>query len=418
MNDVSLETMIGALVFLIICSAFFSGSETGMMSVNRYRLKHLAETGNRSAIKARTLLTRPDRLIGVILIGSNLVNTFAASLATIISIRLWGESGIAIASAVLSLIFLIFSEMVPKTLAAIRAEKTAMFSAWLLQPLLYILYPVVWVVSHISQFILKLFGVQQVGSMEGDLSREELRTVVSESGALIPRKHRKMLLNILDLEQIQVEDVMIPKNEIFGINIEDDFTKIIQQLNTCHHTRTIVYRESLNHPIGILHARQLSKFLSSHVDKNKANLLQFTTEPYFILKDTPLHIQLAHFQKDKKRLAIVIDEYSEVRGIVTLEDILEEIVGEFTTTISESSADIHPQNDDSFIMNGTTNLREINRRLKWNLPTEGPKTLNGLIIESLESIPTLPTSIKINGYVIEVLQSKDNIIKTARVRKL
>ena len=227
-----------------------------------------------------------------------------------------------------------------------------------------------------------------------------------------------MLLNILDLEQMQVEDVMIPKSEVFGVNIEEDFKQIIQQLNGCHHTRIVIFRESLNSPIGILHARQLAKFLSSNLEKNKANLLQFSNEPYYILKDTPLHTQLAQFQKEKKRLAIVVDEYSEVRGIVTLEDILEEIVGDFTTNMSESSEDIHPQPDNSYIINGATTLREINRRLKWSLPTEGPKTLNGLIIEALESIPTLPTSLKIGAYVIEVLQSKDNVIRTARARKL
>jgi Mg2+/Co2+ transporter CorB len=418
MSSISIEVLYIALFILIVWSAFFSASETGMMSVNRYRLKHLAETGNNSAKKARELLARPDRLIGVILIGSNLVNTFAASVATTISIRLWGENGIAVASAVLSLIFLIFSEIVPKTLAAVKAEKTAMFSVWILHPLLYIIYPIVWAVSHISQFILRPLGVGQLSSADGNLSREELRTVVSESGSLIPRKHRKMLLSILDLEQMQVEDVMIPKSEVFGVNIEEDFKQIIQQLNGCHHTRIVIFRESLNHPIGILHARQLAKFLSSGLEKNKANLLQFSSEPYYILKDTPLHTQLAQFQKEKKRLAIVVDEYSEVRGIVTLEDILEEIVGDFTTNISESSEDIHAQPDGSYIINGATTLREINRRLKWALPTEGPKTLNGLIIEALESIPTLPTSLKINDYVIEVLQAKDNVIRTARARKL
>jgi len=418
MSSLSIEVLYVALFILIAWSAFFSASETGMMSVNRYRLKHLAETGNKSAAKARELLARPDRLIGVILIGSNFVNTFAASVATTISIRLWGEDGIAIASAVLSIIFLIFSEIVPKTLAAIKAEKTTMLSVWILHPLLYIIYPIVWAVSHISQFILRPFGVGQLSSADSNLSREELRTVVSESGSLIPRKHRKMLLNILDLEQMQVEDVMIPKSEVFGVNIEEDFKQIIQQLNGCHHTRIVIFRESLNSPIGILHARQLAKFLSSNLEKNKANLLQFSNEPYYILKDTPLHTQLAQFQKEKKRLAIVVDEYSEVRGIVTLEDILEEIVGDFTTNMSESSEDIHPQPDNSYIINGATTLREINRRLKWSLPTEGPKTLNGLIIEALESIPTLPTSLKIGAYVIEVLQSKDNVIRTARARKL
>jgi len=385
-----------------------------MMSLNRYRLKHLVRKGHKGAIKANELLKQPDKLIGVILIGNNFVNLLAASLATIIASHYFGEIGPAIATAVLTIVVLIFAEVTPKTIAAIYPEKVAFPFAYILKPIQVLLSPVVWLVNTITRALLKLLRIDIENTQQEYLSREELRTVVHESGGLIPRHRQGMLLNILDLEKVTVNDIIVPRNEVTGIDIEDDLTTIVEQLSASQHTRLPVYKEELNNVIGILHTRNAARFLTNK-ELSKAHILQETREPYFVPESTPLHTQLFNFQHQKRRMALVVDEYGDVQGIVTLEDILEEIVGEFTTDMWSSSLDIHPQEDGSFYIDGMATIREVNRALNWSLPTDGPKTLNGLILEHLESIPSASVGIKIHNYLVEIIQIKDNQIKTAKI---
>ncbi len=386
-----------------------------MLSLNRYRLKHLKRHGHKGAKRASELLDQTDKLISVILIGNNFVNILASSIATVIAIRLWGDAGIAIATAILTLVILIFAEITPKTIAAYHPEKIAFPASYILQPLLKLLYPAVWSVNLITGLLLKLLGINTKVDSANNLSREELRTLVNESGVLIPRKHQEMLISILDLEKVSVDDIMVPRNEIIGIDIEDDLTDIFQQIKSSQHTRLPVYKGDINNIIGILHLRNMSRVMA-HEEPNKALLLQACRDPYFIPESTPLNTQLLHFQKEKRRIGIVVDEYGDVLGIATMEDILEEIVGEFTTDYSSSSTtDISPQEDGYFLIDGTTTIRAINKALKWHLPVNGPKTLSGLITESLETIPDSPICLTLHNHRIEIRQIKDNIIKTARV---
>lgn len=385
-----------------------------MMALNRYRLKHLVKDGHRGAIMASSLLKRPDRLIGLILIGNNLVNIAASSLATIIAIRLWGTAGVFVATALLTLVILIFSEVTPKTLAALHPERIAFPASFLLKPLMYLFYPLVWLVNAIANRLLGLFGVRMDEETIDHVTQDELRTIVHEAGALIPDRHQSMLLSILDLEKVTVEDIMIPRNEVTGIDLDDDMDEIIEQIRTSQHTRMPVYTSDINNICGILHLRNAARFLTEN-ELTKAALLQTTREPYFIPKSTPLNTQLLNFQHEKRRIGLVVNEYGDIQGIATLEDILEEIVGEFTTDAAANSKDIHPQEDGSFIIDGSASIRDLNKILDWDLPTEGPKTLNGLIMESLESIPDASVAFKIGSFYIETLQTKDNIVKTARV---
>jgi Mg2+/Co2+ transporter CorB len=414
-NDASIPSLLLFLVFLIILSGFFSSSETGMLSLNRYRLKHLKKNGHKGANKASDLLDRTDQLISVILIGNNFVNILASSIATVIAIRLWGDAGIAIATAILTLVILIFAEITPKTIAAYHPEKIAFPAAHILKPLLKLLYPAVWSVNLITNFLLTKLGFSTDGNEENHLSREELRTLVNESSTLIPRKHQEMLIGILDLEKVTVNDIMIPRNEIIGIDIDDDLDDIFQQLKTSQHTRLPVYKGDINNIIGILHLRSMTRVLSNE-EPNKALLLQACREPYFTPESTTLNTQLIHFQKEKRRIAIVVDEYGDVLGIATMEDILEEIVGEFTTDYSStSSQDITPQDDGTFLIDGTATVRNINKTLGWNLPVNGPKTLNGLITETLETIPDTPVCLYLQHHKTEIRQIKDNVIRTVQI---
>ncbi|MEE2731203.1 HlyC/CorC family transporter [Ketobacter sp.] len=417
MNDIPISILFGILGVLILMSAFFSSSETGMMSLNRYRLRHLVKSKDRAALRVDNLLNRPDRLIGVILIGNNFVNILASSIATIIAIRLWGDSGIAIATAVLTLVILVFAEVTPKTLAALKPEAIAFPASLILRPLLVVLYPFVWLVNAISNGLLRMVGVkaEEIGS--DHLSREELRTVVTESGAILPTRHKGMLLSILDLEEVTVDDIMIPKHEVIGIDLDEDTDDIIKALQSTQHTRLPVFKSDLNSPVGVLHLRKISRLLMDD-DLNKAKIMQQAVEPYFVPEGTPLHVQLVNFQKVKRRMGFVVDEYGDVQGIVTLEDILEEIVGEFTTDYAASSQDIHPQEDGSFIIDGLATIRDVNKALKWHLPTKGPKTVNGLITEHLETIPEHNLCFTIGNYRFETIQIKDNLVKTARVTNM
>jgi len=414
LDGTSLTALSIILVGLIMLSAFFSSSETGMMSLNRYRLKHMAKTGHKGAKRAQGLLQRTDQLIGIILIGNNFVNILASSIATVIAIRIWGDAGIAIATLLLTIVILIFAEVTPKTLAALFPEKIAFPASYILGPLLKILYPVVWAVNLFTGAILRILRISPNDAASDHLSREELRTLVNEAGALIPAKHKDMLVSILDLEKVTVNDIMVPRNDVSGIDLDDDTDTILRQLRNSQHTRLPVFKGDINEIQGILHLRSATKLLQQE-EISKTMILQLCQEPYFVPESTPLNTQLINFQKGKRRFGIVVDEYGDVLGLATLEDILEEIVGEFTTDYAATSPDIIPQEDGTFIVDGTTAVRTINKTLGWKLPIDGPKTLNGLITETLENIPDTNVCLKVDGHRVEVLQIKDNVVKAAIV---
>lgn len=386
------------------------------MSLNRYRLKHLVKKHHRGAMKASALLERPDRLIGIILIGNNFVNILASSIATIIAVRLWGDAGIAIATGALTLVILIFAEVSPKTVAAMHPEKIAFPAAFILTPLLKITYPVVWVVNGITNGLLRLFGINVTEGGNQHISTEELRTLVHEAGALLPQNNQSMLLGVLELSEVTVNDIMIPRNEVVGIDLEEDIDSIISQLSKASHTRLPVYQGELNKVVGILHMRNLAQIFQQGT-VSKAAILQVIREPYFVPESTPLQTQLLHFQKQSRRIGLVVDEYGDIQGVVTLEDILEEIVGELSKDSREENQDIHLQDDGSYFIDGTAYIREVNKSLGWHLPTKGPKTLNGLITETLEAIPDANVCLVVGNHLIETLQISDNLIKTVRITK-
>ncbi|KAB7622569.1 HlyC/CorC family transporter [Alkalilimnicola sp. S0819] len=414
MQDIPLSILFAALGALLLLSAAFSGSETALMTLNRYRLKHLVKQGHRGARVANALLERPDRLIGVILLGNNFVNVAASSLATIIAMRLGGEGAIAIAAGILTLAILVFSEVTPKTLAALHPERLAFPASYVLALLLRVLYPLVWAVNGVANGLLRLVGVRADEIAGQALSREELRTVVNEAGALIPRRHQAMLINLLDLEEVTVEDIMVPRNEIVGIDLTDDWGKILEQLSTSQHTRLPVYNGTIDQVQGLIHARRIMRVLAEG-ELTREHLLAGLREPYFIPENTPLHTQLLNFQRERRRIGLVVDEYGDILGLVTLEDILEEVVGEFTTDPAAANKDIERQPDGSHLVEGSASLRELGRVLKWELPTDGPKTLNGLILEHMENIPEPGTSLMLYGRPVTIVQLKGNKVKTALV---
>ena len=417
MNNLTLEMLLFWLFILIILSAFFSSSETGMMRVNRYKLKSLSNgTSNKrfAAKRVQALLERPDRLLGLILIGNNFVNILAATIATIAAERLWGSTGLILAPILLTIVVLIFAELTPKTLAAMYPEKIAFPSSFILKPLLKLLYPMVLMINGIANALLRAFGVK-VAKLEDDkLSPEELRTVVKEASPLIPQRHQRMLLNILDLEASTVEDIMIPRREIVAIDVEDPWQEIVHQLQHCQHTRMLVYKGEIDNLLGMLHARDLINLLSNQL-LTKEVLIEAISELYYVPEGTPLHTQLLNFQHKRQRIGAVVDEYGDIQGIVTLEDILEEIVGEFTTDLASSHTEILPQKDNSLLVDGGIALRELNRTMGWNLPTDGPKTLNGLITEYLEFLPKKDTGLRLHGYPMVVVEVEDNMLQWVQI---
>ena len=413
MDAISTGTLFSILIFLILISGFFSGSETGLMSLNRYRLRHLADKKNKGAMRAFRLLQKPDKLIGLILLGNNFVNILASAIATIIGIRLFGEAGILFATIILTAIVLIFAEVTPKTLAAMHPEKFAFPATFILQPLLRLLYPLVWLVNLSSKAIFKLFGLRQTTNSD-KLSGEELRVVVNEAATMIPKGHQKMLLSILDLEKVTVDDIMVPKNEIIGIDLEDEWSDIIKQLAETQHTRLPVFEGDIDHLVGIIHIRRALRFFHME-DTSKDDFKKIIREAYFVPMGTPLNTQLLNFQRERRRNAMVVNEYGDILGLATLEDILEEIVGEFTTDPSTSRKDVQTKEDGSYLIDGSITVRELNKILNWQLPTEGPKTLNGLIIEYLEHIPEPGTSMLLSDYPIEIIQTTRNSVKTVLI---
>lgn len=398
-------------------SGFFSASETAMMAINRYRLKHQAEKGHRGAKLTLALLGQTDKLLGVILLGNNLINTAAATLSTVLAIRLFGEGEVTlfIATSVLTFLILVFSEVTPKVIGASFPDRIAYPASFVLTPLLKLAYPVVWFVNLFVQGLLKVLHIKpRQDETSNMLGLEELRTVVLESSKLLPRMHRKILLNLLDLERITVDDVMTPRNQIEAIDLNTEPEKLAQQIATSHHTRLLVFDGSLDQVSGILHVRRVLHPLSSG-ELTTDTLKEVLQEPYYVPAGTPLFTQLRHFQENQKRLAIVVDEYGELQGLVTLEDLLEEMVGEFTTQAPSQMGWLRIVEDGSWLVEGSALIRHINRKLGLDLPLEGPKTLNGLLLERLESIPETGVSIKIGDIPIEIVQTQDRAVKVARI---
>lgn len=411
MNDLPLSMLFGMLVLMLILSAFFSGSETALMSLNRYRLKHLVKLKHTGAIKTQTLLQRPDRLISLILLGNVFANIFASSLATVIAIRLYGEeeSTITIAAVILTIVILIFSEVTPKTLAAVKPELLAFPSAWIYTPLLKIFYPIVWAVNLITNLLLRIVGVNVNKNRHDIINTEELKTIVTEAESLIPPRYQKMLLGILDLESATVEDIMTPRHDIVGIDLEASIEDIINRIKTSPHTRLPVYKKSIDRVVGFLHLRKVL-VLVNQTDFDKHSIINLLTKPAFIPESTPIHKQMQRFKLEKIRIGLVVDEYGDVQGLVTLDDLLQEIVGELIT----GEETVKKQIDGSYLVDAGITIRELNRITQWSLPTEGPKTLNGLIIEFMETIPDTGTGIMLHGYPLEIIKRDEHTVKLVK----
>jgi len=416
LNEIPIWMLITSIFFLLCLSAFFSSAETGMMALNRFKLKHLVKQKNKSAIRANKLLQRPDRLLGIILIGNNFVNILAAALTTILCLRLFGDSGVLIGSIVLTMIVLIFAEVTPKTFAANYSEKVALPSSIILKFLQKLLYPLVWIVNFFSNSLLKMFGVEEKKS-DDDLSPEELKSVLENSGDLIHVKYQEMLLSVLELGKISIDEVMIPKNEIIGIDISKDIDDIGNFLKNSKKEFFPIFDQNIDDIKGIINLYGINSFLSSK-EKDTDCLMENSEEVYFALENTSLNIQLNNFQQDKKRVAVVLDEYGSVKGMVDINDILEEIVGELSAPHEEVKIDIKEQKDGSYLIDASISVREVNKRLGWDLPLSGPKTLNGLILENTETIPEANISLEVEDYLIETILIKDNMIKYAKVTKL
>ena len=416
MEHVSTTTLIITLVIMVLVSAYFSSSETGMMMLNRYRLRHQAKNGNRAARRVEKLLRRPDRLISLVLIGNNLVNILASSLATIVGMRLYGDAGVAIATGILTFVVLVFAEVLPKTIAALYPEKVAFPSSLLLGPLQIIMLPLVWLLNTITRILMRMVGMKADGAISAALSKDELRTIVHESHTLMSSRNQDMLLSVLDLEKVSVDDIMVPRNEIVGINVNDDWKAIVRQLTHSPHGRIVLYRDSLDDAISMLRVREAYRMMTEKKEFTKENLLRAADEIYYIPEGTPLNVQLVKFQRNKKKAGLVVDEYGDIKGLVTIEDILEEIVGDFTTSMSPTLAEeVMPQNDGSVLVEGSANVRELNKAFNWNLPEEEARTVNGMLLEALEEIPSAGTTIQLGGYAIDILDVQENMVKQIKI---
>ena len=404
--------LVGILVLMLILSAFFSGSETSLMTLNRYRLRHLVKLKHPAAIKVHQLLQRPDRLLGLILLCNNLANTFAASITTIIAIRLFPEeqSSIAIGAIALTIVMLICSEVAPKTLAAVKPEMLAYPSARLYVPLLVVFYPIVGLVNIFVKLLLRLVGVDASKNHHAALDKEELKSLITEAESQMPIRYQKMLLGILDLESATVVDIMTPRNEIVGIDLESPIEDIIERIKVSPHSHLPLYKKSIDRVIGLLPLRKALVELNNP-DFDKQSLINLSSKPVFIPESTPVHTQMLSFKSEKIRLGLIVDEYGDVQGLVTLDDLLQEIVGEL---ITDDDSAARKQSDGSYLVDANMTVRELNRITQWSLPTEGPKTINGLIIELLETIPEPGVSIDLHGYPVEIIKRDKNAVKLVR----
>jgi len=416
LEHISTTTLIITLVIMILVSAYFSGSETGMMTLNRYKLRHQVKNGNRAARRVEKLLRRPDRLISLVLIGNNLVNILASALGTIVGMRLYGDAGVAIATGILTFLVLVFAEVLPKTIAALYPEKVAFPSSVLLGPLQIIMMPLVWLLNTITRLLMRMVGMKSDGALNSALSKDELRTIVYESRSLMSHRNQDMLLSVLDLEKVSVDDIMVPRNEIVGINISDDWKSIVRQLTHSPHGHIVLYRESLDDTISMLRVREAYRLMTEKKEFTKEVMLRAADEIYYVPEGTPLNVQLVKFQRNKEKVGLVVDEYGDVKGLVTIEDILEEIVGDFTTSMSPTLAEeVVPQNDGSVLIDGSASVRELNKALNWTLPEEEARTVNGMILEELQDIPQQDITLSIAGYAVDILNVQENMIKQVRI---
>jgi Mg2+/Co2+ transporter CorB len=413
LNEIPLWILLGSIGFLVLMSAFFSGSETSMMAINRYRLKHLVKEKNKSARRVSKLLESTDRLLGVILIGNNFTHTLSTALATVVAIRLWTDSAVLAVTVFMTIIMIIFAEVMPKTIAALKPESIAFPASYVLKPLSKILSPLITMVSFVSNNFAKLIGINLDDVDKDELKPEELRTLLQSTG--VPKRQEEMLMGIFDMDYLSVNDVMIPKNEIIGINLNDNIEEILEQLQEIDFTYIPCYEDSIDNIQGFLSVHKKADFLGNR-SQSKQSLKAELREPLFVPENTPLYKQLSNFQSSGRRVGLIVDEYGDIEGIITLRAILEIIVGEITTETMEKM-DIMPQADGSYLVEGGMMVREVNRRLKFELPTEGPKTLSGLILEEVQTIPDTNIGLTINGYRIETVLIKDNVIKLAKLGK-
>ena len=411
MNEIPLWILLASIAFLVLMSAFFSGSETSMMAINRYRLKHLVKEKNKSAKRVSRLLEKTDRLLGVILIGNNFTHTLSTALATVVAIRIWSDNAVLAVTVFMTIIMIIFAEVMPKTIAALKPESIAFPSSYLLKPLSKILSPLITLVSFVSNNVTKLIGIDLDNANKDELKPEELRTLLQTSG--VPKRQEEMLMGIFDMDNLSVNDVMIPKNEIIGIDLNDEIKDIVKQLQEIDFTYVPCYEDTIDNIQGFLSLNKKAEFLGSEA-KSIRSLKDELREPLFVPENTPLYKQLANFQSSGRRVGLIVDEYGDIEGIITLRSILEIIVGEITSESIEKM-DIMPQADGSYLVDGSMMIREVNRRLEWELPTEGPKTLSGLILEEIQTIPDTNVGLSIENYRIETVLIKDNVIKLAKV---
>jgi Mg2+/Co2+ transporter CorB len=418
LNDAPSTFLLLTLFVLLIVIAFSSGTEVAMLSVNRYRIRHLAEAGQRSARMLERLLQKPDDWLGANLVILAAASVFASAVATILAQRTGHEYAVPLTGAALTVVVIVFCELAPKIYAATHPESVALRSTYIYRVLVTVARPLLWITNQLAYGLLRIFGVGK-GSRSGQaLSSEELRTVVAEAGPLIPQRHRQMLLSILDLGQVTVNDIMIPRQEIGGIDTDQSWEDLLEQLRQTPHTRLPVYEGELDNILGVLHMKRVAQELArGTLTREKFIEIARSREPYFVPEGTPLNVQLSHFQRNRRRLAFVVNEYGDIEGLVTLEDLLEEIVGEFTTDpATVTHKDIHMERPGAYIVNASATIRALNRALQWQLPTDGPKTLNGLLLERLETFPDPGTGLKLGDYQFEVLQVGDNTIKTVRVQ--
>ena len=413
-DDVPLGLLFGLLIGLLFLSAFFSSTETALMSLNRYRLRHRARSGHRPAQLAELLLKRPDRLMGLILLGNNAANLTAAALVTIISIRIGGEGAIFVGTLILTFVVLIFAEVAPKTIAALHPSRLALPAAVIYYPLMKLAYPFVWLINLIANSLLRLLQVSPAEGRTHSLSAEELRTVVLESSSRVPQRHQSMLLSILDLDDITVDDVMIPRQEIIGIDLDEPWEENLSVIRDGRYSRLPVFRDDIDNIVGVVRLRKILPNLADG-SLTEERLLENIQEPYFVPEGTPLNKQLINFQRLKQRFAFVVDEYGDVQGLITTEDVIREIVGELGTDPGPSGPDVTKQDDGRFVVDASANIRQLNRLMSWDLPTDGPKTLNGLIIEELETIPAPGTDLTVADYPIEILDTSEHAIRKVRV---
>lgn len=429
MDNIPISWQLGVLALLLLISGFFSIAETSLMSLNRYRLRHLVKEGHRGARLASALLAKTDKLLGVILLCNNFANAASATLVTVIVVELFGEGEWELMFGTLAVTFaiLVFSEISPKVIAAAHPEKIALFCSYILYPLLKVLYPAVWFVNLFVGALLRVLGVRvNFGESTQSLTMDELRSIVTDSGHYMPKKHRAILLNLFDLEKITVDDVMTAHTMVEAINFDAPLEEMLQRISNSHHTRLPVREGEQEEIIGILHVRKIISQLrdlrntssANEIEDNKLGkeaLREIMSEPYFIPSGTPLFTQIQQFQENQQRIALVVDEYGEFKGLVTMEDILEEVIGDFTTHSPSRLGSYHQEPDGSWLVDGSSTLRDLNKKLNLNFPLDGPRTLNGLILEHFEDIPESNTSFKVGNHVLEIVQTQDRIVKSVKI---